>query len=359
VTPPPRMRSSRILVHLTREDMGHEGRYLFLLLYFLTRHGEQITLVSPPRELGTYGGLSHTLRTVSFRHEMPLPSPDMILITDSEADAATALGWEKVFWLDYEIFKDRASLKGIPYAVVPYSMHPLVYGTLDGLALNTLHNLKRYIRLFFSGNTDKRNYSGSLATNRFQMLSRCAALEFAKNHLANSLLTTALPQDLRHGDGAEHEHKFVVIEGEAGRIKRKNWLATLAHCDFFLSLPGVKMPLSHNAIEAIAAAAIPLINYPKWFRPPLENGVNCLAFTDEPSLAKALNEAFSMGECQIAAMRQNVIEYYTHYLAPDQFAARLWTQPSGLKLFYNVEAGPVLEHLHPGSVYLSDPIDPL
>lgn len=42
-------RASRIIVHLTREDMGHEGRYLFLLLYFLTRHGEQVTLVSPPR----------------------------------------------------------------------------------------------------------------------------------------------------------------------------------------------------------------------------------------------------------------------------------------------------------------------
>jgi hypothetical protein len=217
--------------------------------------------------------------------------------------------------------------------------------------------LKRYIRLFFSGNTDKRKYSGSPATNRFQMLSRFAALEFAKKHLANSLLTTALPQDLSHGDGAEHEHKFVVIESEAGRIKRKHWLATLAHCDFFLSLPGVRMPLCHNAIEAIAAAAIPLINYPQWFRPPLENGVNCLAFTDEPSLAKALNDAFSMGEHQIAAMRQNVIEYYNHYLAPDRFAARLWTQPSGLKLFYNVEATPILEQLHPGSVYLSGPID--
>jgi len=165
----------------------------------------------------------------------------MVLITDSEADATTAPGWEKVFWLDYEIFKDRAGLKGVPYAVVPYSMHPLAYAALDGLALKTLRNLKRYVRLFFSGNTDKRKYSGSPATNRFQMLSRFAALEFAKKQLANRLLTS-LPQDLRRGDGAEHEHKFLVIQSEAGRIKIENWLATLAHCDFFLSLPGVKMP---------------------------------------------------------------------------------------------------------------------
>jgi len=208
-------RASRIIVHLTREDMGHEGRYLFLLLYFLTRHGEQVTLVRPSQELGTYGGLSRTLRTVSFRHEMPLPSPEMVLITDSEADAATAPDWEKVFWLDYDIYRDRASLKGIPYAVVPYAMHPLAYGALDGFALNTLHNLKRSIRLFFSGNADKRTYSGRVASNRFQMLSRFAALEFAKKQLANRLLTESFPQDLRRGNGAEDEHKFVVIESDA------------------------------------------------------------------------------------------------------------------------------------------------
>ena len=56
-----------IFIRLSREDMGHEGRWLFLLLCFLTYGGQGVALIKNIRSfpgyyrLGKYGGLDFKL----------------------------------------------------------------------------------------------------------------------------------------------------------------------------------------------------------------------------------------------------------------------------------------------------------
>src|SRR5215216_1282945 len=75
-----------IILHLTRDYLGHEGRYLFLLLYFLSYSGRRVLLVrniwtrQQFAEVGIYGSLSFKLKSVRFSEAIPAASVDTVLI---------------------------------------------------------------------------------------------------------------------------------------------------------------------------------------------------------------------------------------------------------------------------------------
>jgi hypothetical protein len=70
----------------------------------------------------------------------------------------------------------------------------------------------------------------------------------------------------------------------------------------------------------MAVGTIPIINYPEWLNPNLEDGVNCIAFNDEDDLEAKIIRALDMGQEEIKEMKSNVIEYYKHHLDPRGFA---------------------------------------
>ena len=72
----------------------------------------------------------------------------------------------------------------------------------------------------------------------------------------------------------------------AERIKAEAALDALAKADFFLACPGVGMPLCHNLIEAIAAGAIPILQYAAYLpqrRAMLQDWVDWLQQADPGS----------------------------------------------------------------------------
>lgn len=83
------------------------------------------------------------------------------------------------------------------------------------------------------------------------------------------------------------------------------------------------MPLCHNLIEALAAGAIPILQYPQYLGPALEDGVNCLTFNDEEELCSVINRALNMGEEELAVLRTNAVNYYSRYLQPGFLAQKL------------------------------------
>jgi hypothetical protein len=100
-------------------------------------------------------------------------------------------------------------------------------------------------------------------------------------------------------------------------------LDALNQCDFFIAPPGVVIPFSHNIIEAMSVATIPITNYGHLFEPPLIDGVHCLSFSNEEELIKKVKQALEMDDAAKSDMRKNILTYYTNHLEPKAFAQKL------------------------------------
>jgi glycosyltransferase involved in cell wall biosynthesis len=117
--------------------------------------------------------------------------------------------------------------------------------------------------------------------------------------------------------------KCVILDNSKFRIDAGSWLESISMGDFFLCPPGYVMPMCHNVIEAMAVGAIPVINYPEWLNPSLEDGVNCVAFTDADDLVEKIDHVLAMKQAEISEMKSRVIEYYEQHLDPKEFVSKL------------------------------------
>ncbi len=109
----------------------------------------------------------------------------------------------------------------------------------------------------------------------------------------------------------------MVCEASSCYIPQATFLDVLSGCAFFLAAPGVAVPMCHNVVEAMSVGAVPVLNYPEQFDPPLEHRVNCLAFSTADELTRCVREALSMDEGRVAALRLGALAYYKRYLSPE------------------------------------------
>jgi glycosyltransferase involved in cell wall biosynthesis len=118
-------------------------------------------------------------------------------------------------------------------------------------------------------------------------------------------------------------NKCVIVDTNNIWVESKNWMYDIARADFFLSPPGIVMPMCHNIIEAMSVGTIPVTNYPEWFDPDLRHMENCIVFNDSDDLIKKLQQAMDMDEAQRDKMRKNVIDYYEANLKAQVFIHKI------------------------------------
>jgi hypothetical protein len=100
------------------------------------------------------------------------------------------------------------------------------------------------------------------------------------------------------------------------KLDMSSYVLALSQSDFFICPPGWLMPHSHNMVEAMSVGAIPITNYAHYVSPPLIDGVNCIAFSNEETLVSAIERARSMTGDEISAMQAAVLTYYEKNLDP-------------------------------------------
>lgn len=344
-----------IVIHLVRRDMGHEGRWLYLLLHFLSYKQESAALVRNIwnfREyylLGKYGRLIFGITNLSFQNKVPFPRKDVILVSDFLYPEEERKKWSKFIYIDYDLGKSRESLANKNYIVLNPRMHPFSYAHYSLLDFEFLRRREKKIKVFFSGNTDKKAYSQNQLTEKFNIVPRYNLIQSLKNLSRDKILLIDNIDTLNKFYKNGCKDKFVLDDNRL--VSNNMWLLTLSSSDFFLCPPASHMPFSHNAFEAMAVGAIPLINYPDWFDPPLKNGINCITFSDADDLAKKIEKVLSMEEDEISKMRKDVLEYYEKFLSPDSFYKSINQNPhKELTLFYNVEDVSILPKITGDSV---------
>jgi hypothetical protein len=111
-------------------------------------------------------------------------------------------------------------------------------------------------------------------------------------------------------------------------LKRAEYFAALEKTDFMLCPPGWCMPPAHNLVESMSRGVIPILNYPEYMIPELEDGIDCLAFSTLEQMEAKIREALEMPLERITILRANVLRYYREFLAPGIWWGRM-LQDSG------------------------------
>jgi hypothetical protein len=294
------------------------GRYYFGLVRDLIAAGFFPVFTARRATLSTFGG--HSLKSLLLGERFgvvrsidDIGEPFFLITDDANAESEHA---EKIVLVDYEW---RLCKKADEIAF-PFFVHPWV-SSLSA----TKRKEPRTARLFFAGNTEPGKYDKDVIRDLYGMLSRREMLKVATKSVSSHQIFR--PADSEAWLNSNEAHEFVLCETQHCKITPQRWLEALAKADFFLACPGVGMPLCHNVIEAMASGCVPILQYNEYLSPPLQNGINCLAFHDALSLELILNSIFSMGQDQIQRLRAGVRAYHEENLAPGRFAHRLFSSP--------------------------------
>jgi hypothetical protein len=316
---PPHART--VVFELSRNPFG---RHLFLLAEFFVLSGFEVVFRCRPgllADLGRYSDL--ILTSPHMRLARRLPHDAVLGLTDRDRE-----GWVT---LSDDYFQAEA-----PSSFhVPMAMHPNMYRygyfrRCGELASNT----ERRVRVLFAGNTDPRLYAEGAASRGFAKLGRIEILGALSSAFAPQIVRR-LPAGAPPAEGAA----IVVCEASSCYIPQVAFLEALSRCSFFLAAPGVAVPMCHNVVEAMSVGAVPILNYAEQFHPPLEHGVNCLAFASADELVRCVRMALSMDDNEIAALRRGVATYYNTLLQPEAVVNAILRGKNGITTVF-LNAGP-------------------
>jgi len=229
----------------------------------------------------------------------------------------------KTIYLHYDYSHKLRLSEG--HFALPFIMHPQIYCQYqDHLRLPIFRNNQRKIRLAFAGNWDT-GYNHPFIVEELGILSRHQILDFiGKSSQCQIISHKSDLEDILNGP---YQEQFLVVDRQV-RIDQSKWLAFLSSVDFFLCPPGVLFPLAHNSVEALAVGTIPILNYPDWFLPNLESGVDCLSFQTLDELTQIIKKVLGMQESEIIKLRANSIDYYKIFLDQANFAQKIIQYPS-------------------------------
>ncbi len=300
-----------------------QGRLLFSLLHVFANSGYRISLFNylGDKPLEKYGQMFHTLAGLTLTDSPPAATADSYYLYDQADSALAKLPWRKQIQVRFDLFSPFWFSNPI---IMPFPMHPMQSGVTHD-DLEALRTSERRVKVFFSGDTE--HYRRVWIRYPKPKLPREAIIRAVMERLADDLILLDDALDLARLYRAGYTNKCAFTASSAVRIEFADWLPTLARADFFLSPPGIVMPMCHNITEAMAVGTIPITNYPEWLDPPLRPGHDCLVFDDEDDLIATLKTALAMETGQIATMRAHVLDYYETHLRPEGFVGRIESSP--------------------------------
>ena len=296
------------------------GRLLFSLLSAFSSNGYQVTFfdnISSER-LGKYGQLIYQLDNVSTSSAPPTSPEDTVYLFDKEDKESGKLPWHRKIQVNFDIFSPYWFKSPI---VMPYPMHPSHSSTALDQHLAILRSSKKNVGVFFSGDT--KGYVRNRVRYPKPKLPRLQIVNAILDGMGENVLHIEDLSVLENKNDSSCIQKCVIVDTNKVWVDDKHWLEIIARANFFLSPPGMVMPMCHNIVEAMAVGAIPITNYPEWFDPPLTHMKNCIVFDEKDDLLEKTKIALNMDQMQIEWMRNNTIAYYQNHLNPETFVNRI------------------------------------
>jgi hypothetical protein len=319
--------------HSNRID-GPQGRRFFNLFTFFTRAGyfpvfvDHYAFLANPRNnfkaecfkqpfsvIDSPATVSHRQETVIVISDLPVRAGGNDRVSETHSNRGTHR-----FCVSLAV-DEQLGPNEFPW---PFPMFPGLYRINQDSILSDLRRQERPWGFFFGGQSASHKYDKNWVKGVYGKVTRSAYLAIARETLAagpglkepenNRELDTLLSSPVQGG---------VLVYNEKCKIPLEQWLPVMARSRFFFACPGVRYPMSHNTVEALAVGSVPIIEYPEDFYPALQDGINCLTFTGEAGLKAAIERAASLNEAEWQGLSSNAIEFYEHHLSPVAAVNRL------------------------------------
>lgn len=292
------------------------NRYLFNFIKFFTLNDYTVYL---PYDSSVIGKLSFDNKNGEPKYA------SMILkekIKIGKPRKNTGVSWIAKEQLSNDFFNSEYYNNKLYYHV-PMSKYPLMYNS-EYLSMNTDLVSDRKISGFMSGNFENTRYTRITKNNYFDIPNRVEIFTFLSSQSYNKEIKTQ--NELISFIESDQDNVVLLINAEDDfRLSFSELIRTLEKFSFFIALPGVVMPQSHNVIEAMSVGCIPIIHdtYANLFVPPLVNNETTLVYKSKEELNDLLLESFTKSQEEIAILRKNVVDYYDMYLSSSSVVEKI------------------------------------
>ncbi len=206
---------------------------------------------------------------------------------------------------------------------VPMSEYPAFYFYQFKTPILDL-NKRRKNSVFMSGNMDSTYYYNISKSKFFNVLSRREVADFVTKK------TYYVEVDSIEGVydfiNADNDCKLLLIDTkEKFRIPFKDLKSILVQFNYYLALPGIFIPQSHNLIESMSVGCIPVIhkNYASLFTPALQHMKTAIVYSSLEDLDSKIFELFKFDVQIINLLRKNVYQYHNNYLSPKSVVRKI------------------------------------
>jgi len=225
---------------------------------------------------------------------------------------------------------------------MPFPMFPAIYKHRQDLQLDAYRKQPRAWGIFFGGDGHGQKYNKASMAEVYGKISRAQVLAMLEQHTKAGQCW--IPENQQVLDSALQTYfdGLVLVNTRRCKIAPERWLSAVARARFFVACPGVRYPMSHNLIEALAVGSVPILQYAELLFPALEHGKNCLVYRDEAELLLRIEQAQSIPEAEYQAMARAAVDYYEAYLAPGAVIGQLLARDSQsvtLRIMPSLKAG--------------------
>ncbi|MGK0307164.1 MAG: hypothetical protein ACI8RP_000115 [Urechidicola sp.] len=197
---------------------------------------------------------------------------------------------------------------------IPMTMHPLFY--YKGFWNERLtYKKSKKKSIFMIGCFDETSYS-KIKKTPFKIESRTDTYQYLKQNKCLKHIHSI--DELNAYIASASDLECILMDSDTTPITIQNLRSTIGKFYFYLALPGVFMPCSHNLIEALSTGAIPIIhaNYAHLMKPKLKHMHDAIFYKDLQDLQVQINKAYQIKNDVLNTMRKNVFTYYINNLTP-------------------------------------------
>lgn len=295
---------------------------------------QNITVIMPSSRNGRRFALVSTLLSeMKYAHTAVFPPLRRLKLKELEAKAISStfcnLVWRRpkrpdVLITDQDIKNENGKTIQISYDFVtalkketqpdtlflPILFHPSLlnqvsYSKADQLSKTT----DRPIGVLFAGNCDPKTYDNGRINSLYNLANRHELFEYVKSLPPELVFIPKTKEAFTEAlESGSLKNKFVWIDTEAFRIPQNEWFELLAKARYFFCTPGVHYPYCQNLNEAAACGAVPILQYPNFYKPNLIKGENCLAFREMNEIEKLLNKALTAENHNASALQSTSIK---------------------------------------------------
>lgn len=294
-------------------------RYVFQLLHVLSFTDYEVGLRMGMDDINKYVDSREDYRISDVRNyrtylRRPASEGRFVFLSDSRSELLASSGWKKRVHVDYGCFNGRDPGFSVPFGVDPPQV---LAGRTRARALDHYRSRESKVTLLFAGACQPKEYATDEITELFGKVPRNELYEMLCRVLdEGNYTTTQDPKSLLNADEKIDAALFVLGDKQDRRVSKEDWFRVLSAADFFVAGPGVYMPMSHNAVEALAVGTIPILEYPDLFTPNLANAGGCVAFEGREEFLDRVRSCLNMGTVTREKLKRRATEYYDTHLSP-------------------------------------------